>query len=90
MTLTADEAVDLLHDMVAIPSPSGNEQKLALFLQERLSGLGFAARIDGIGNVIADIGTGAGPTVMLLSHLDTVDRPIPVYRDMTGLVPAPK
>ncbi|WP_279581089.1 M20/M25/M40 family metallo-hydrolase [Fodinicola feengrottensis] len=78
-------ATDLLHEMVAIPSPSGGEQKLAEFLVNRLPELGFSARTDEVGNLIADIGTGTGPTIMLLSHLDTVDRPIPVYRDQHAI-----
>ena len=41
-----------------------------------MRGLGFACARDEVGNVIGDIGTGDGPTVMLLSHLDTVDRPL--------------
>ena len=44
--LTDDEAVELLHEMLAIPSPSGQEQDLAAFLAARLSKLGFAERID--------------------------------------------
>jgi len=81
--ITDDEAVELLYEMVAIPSPSGGEAKLAGYLCDRLAGLGFDSRIDEVGNVIADIGTGDGPTLMLLSHLDTVDGPIPAHRDRT-------
>jgi LysW-gamma-L-lysine carboxypeptidase len=86
MTINADAAADLLEQMVAIPSPSGGEQKLALFLRDQLADLGFAARLDEVGNLVADIGTGTGPTVLLLSHLDTVDRPIPVHRDGDGFL----
>ena len=74
---TDDEAVDLLHDMLTIGSPSGQEQELAGFLAARLAKLGFACRIDEVGNVIGEIGTGDGPTIMLLSHLDTADWPLP-------------
>ena len=66
---TDDEAVDLLHEMLTIGSPSGQEQELAGFLAARLAKLGFACRIDEVGNVIGEIGTGDGPTIMLLSHL---------------------
>jgi len=76
--LTDDEAVDLLHEMLTIASPSGQEQELAAFLAARLAKLGFAERIDEAGNVIGEIGTGDGPTIMLLSHLDTADWPLPV------------
>jgi len=84
MTLTDDCAVSVLHDMLAIPSSSGDEEKLARHVCKRLTELGFSARLDEVGNVIGDIGTGVGMTVMLLSHLDTVDRPIPVRRGSDG------
>jgi LysW-gamma-L-lysine carboxypeptidase len=73
-----DEAVELLHEILAIPSPSGQEQDLAAFLATRLGKLGFAERIDEAGNVIGEIGTGEGPTIMLLSHLDTAGERLPV------------
>lgn len=72
---------DLLHEMLAIPSLSGDEERLSRYLEDRMRGLGFAARRDEAGNVIGDIGAGDGPTIMLLSHLDTVGPPLPVYRD---------
>ncbi|MBC6461397.1 M20/M25/M40 family metallo-hydrolase [Actinomadura sp. HBU206391] len=81
MTLTDDTAVDLLSQLLTIHSPSGHEHRLAGFLEGALRELGFSAHLDEVGNVIGDIGTGAGPTIMFLSHLDTVDRPMPATRD---------
>ncbi|MEV5569736.1 M20/M25/M40 family metallo-hydrolase [Spirillospora sp. NPDC052269] len=78
--------VDLLYDMLAIPSPSGEEDELARFLEKAMNDLGLAARRDEAGNVIGDIGTGNGPVVMLLSHLDTVDRPLPARREADRLI----
>jgi [amino group carrier protein]-lysine/ornithine hydrolase len=75
--MTAPE-VELLYRMVQIPSPSGNEAELAGFLAEAAARLGMRATVDGVGNVVAVTGSGRGPTVLLLSHLDTVDDPIPV------------
>ncbi|WP_200842216.1 M20/M25/M40 family metallo-hydrolase [Actinomadura sp. K4S16] len=74
------DPVELLHAMLSIPSPSGREDELARYLEKVMNDLGMAARRDEAGNVIGDIGTGAGPVVMLLSHLDTVDRPLPARR----------
>ena len=82
---TDEDAVGLLHQMLDIPSPSGAEQDLAAFLAVALAKAGFDSRIDEVGNVIGDIGAGDGPTLMLLSHLDTVDRPLPVRRTATTL-----
>lgn len=78
--------VDLLFDMLAIPSPSGEEDELARFLEKSMNDLGLAARRDEAGNVIGDIGAGSGPVVMFLGHLDTVDRPLPARRDGDRLV----
>lgn len=80
-TLTDDEAVDLLREMLAIPSPSGQEHELAAFLAARLGKLGFTERLDEAGNVIGEIGTGQGPVIMLLSHLDTAGPPLPARAD---------
>lgn len=72
---------DLLHGMLEIPSLSGDEQRLARFLSEAMTGLGFRTHCDEAGNVIGDIGTGDGPVVMLLSHMDTVGPVLPVRRE---------
>jgi [amino group carrier protein]-lysine/ornithine hydrolase len=76
--LTDDEAAELLREMLAIPSPSGQEQELAAFLAGRAGKLGFTERLDEVGNLIAEIGTGDGPVIMLLSHLDTAAHQLPV------------
>jgi LysW-gamma-L-lysine carboxypeptidase len=75
--MTGQHAVELLYRMVAVGSPSGREQELADFLAARMTALGFRSRIDQAGNAIGEVGTGDGPTVVLLGHLDTVDDPIP-------------
>jgi LysW-gamma-L-lysine carboxypeptidase len=73
-------AVDLLLEMLGIPSPTGSEWRLAGALRERLTGLGFVADIDPAGNVVAEWGEGPHE-VMLLGHLDTVPGSIPVRRE---------
>jgi LysW-gamma-L-lysine carboxypeptidase len=72
---------DLLLSMLTIPSLSGKEGPLALHLERAMTAMGLTARRDEAGNVIGDIGTGQGPTVMLLSHLDTVAPALPARRD---------
>jgi len=62
---------DLLLEMLAIPSPTGREWRLAAALRDRLAGIGFEAEIDPAGSVVATWGDGARE-VMLLGHLDTV------------------
>ena len=56
-----------------IPAPPFMEQRRAEEFRRRLVSFGYPdARIDSIGNVIAEIGRGDGPTVMIAGHLDTV------------------
>ncbi len=69
--------IELLHRMVGIPSPSRQEAELAEFLVKAAYELGLQASVDEVGNLIAETGTGHGPAVLMLSHLDTVDDPIP-------------
>jgi LysW-gamma-L-lysine carboxypeptidase len=76
---------DLLYEMLAIPSLSGDEQRLAEFLTASMAGLGFRVRCDDVGNVIGDIGNGDGPVIMLLSHMDTVGPVLPARRDSQRL-----
>lgn len=78
-------AVDLLHRMLDVPSPSCSEARLARLLAETMQRLGFASRIDEAGNVIGEIGRGVGPTVLLASHLDTVPGHVPVRLEGTRL-----
>jgi LysW-gamma-L-lysine carboxypeptidase len=80
--ISEEYAVDLLRRMLAIPSPSYQEQELAEFLAQELNDLGFAARIDDAGNVIGQIGAdNASPAIMLLGHIDTVPGDIPLRTD---------
>ena len=56
-----------------IPAPPFKEQARAEEFRRRLIGFGYAnTRIDSEGNVIAEIGRGDGPTVLISGHLDTV------------------
>lgn len=73
--------VQLLQEMLQIYSPSGKEQKLAAFLQDKLVGFGFEnVRTDEAGNVYGEIGSGT-PTVLLCGHMDTVSGWIPVKKE---------
>ncbi|SCG69333.1 acetylornithine deacetylase [Micromonospora halophytica] len=67
--------------MLEIPSPSYQERDLAGFLADTMAQLGFQTHIDSVGNVIGVIDRGAGPTLMLLGHLDTVAGGPPVLSE---------
>lgn len=73
--------MELLQELLAIPSPSGGEGPLARFLAGAMAELGLDAHVDQAGNVVGRTGTGTGPSLLLLGHMDTVDRPRPVRRD---------
>jgi acetylornithine deacetylase/succinyl-diaminopimelate desuccinylase-like protein len=56
-----------------IPAPPFGEARRAAEYRRRLAALGLRARIDSIGNAIAERpGAGEGPTVVIAGHLDTV------------------
>lgn len=75
--VTETYAAGLLREMLEIPSPSYYERRLADYLAVAMANLGFQVHIDGIGNVIGVVERGAGPTLMLLGHLDTVPGRLP-------------
>jgi acetylornithine deacetylase/succinyl-diaminopimelate desuccinylase-like protein len=74
-TLKTDNAWTLAQQksICEIPAPPFKEAARAAEYKRRLDALGLRARIDAVGNVIAERpGTGKGPTIVLASHLDTV------------------
>ncbi|TMB68567.1 MAG: M20/M25/M40 family metallo-hydrolase, partial [Chloroflexi bacterium] len=75
-----ETGIELLEEMVSIPSPSTQERELGQWLVTRLRGMGFAAKRDEVGNVIAFWGSGPRK-VLLVGHMDTVPGFIPVRRE---------
>ncbi|TRO52740.1 M20/M25/M40 family metallo-hydrolase [Candidatus Bathyarchaeota archaeon] len=75
--MSNDYAVDLLTRMLNIYSPSGNEEKISVFLADEMTKLGFRVHRDQVGNVIGEIGEGS-PVVLLCGHIDTVEGEIPI------------
>lgn len=59
-------------DLVAIDSPSGEEEAVAVDIARRLSELGARVQRDAHGNLIAALG-GAGTPFLLSAHMDTVE-----------------
>jgi acetylornithine deacetylase len=64
--------IRLLTDLVAIPSVSGDEDRVASFVVETARGWGLAADRSDAGVAIEVPGRAAGPTFALVTHLDTV------------------
>jgi acetylornithine deacetylase/succinyl-diaminopimelate desuccinylase-like protein len=73
-TQKQDQLVALCQNLISIPSITGQEEKLALFIKEKMLGLGFdKAWIDDVGNVIGVVkGKKPGQKVLFDGHLDTV------------------
>jgi tripeptide aminopeptidase len=59
-------------DLVRIDSPSGQEQEVASFLQQKLTHLNFRTEIDQAGNLFA-ANSHPGNPVLINAHMDTVE-----------------
>ncbi len=75
-----NQAIALLHRLVAIPSLSLQESRATAWLVEQMAANGYiCAFVDDAGNAVGEIGPAdAARTVILLGHIDTVPGDIPV------------
>ena len=64
--------VELLRDLVAIPSVSGEEAEVAVFVEETARRWGLDVTRDAHGVRVELRGFDVGPTIVLVSHLDVV------------------
>jgi tripeptide aminopeptidase len=67
-----DRIVQAFLELVAIDSPSGDEEAIAAELTARLQALGLQASQDAHGNVLAAL-PGQGEPILLSAHMDTVE-----------------
>lgn len=72
--LVFEESIDLLGHIIKIPSTSGHEENVVAFLEERLNTY-FPKKVTRKDrNLIVDLGGHrTGPTILLCSHIDTVE-----------------
>lgn len=63
--------IETFVELASIPSPSGQEEKIAQVLIEKLGSLGFKVQKDVYGNIIAKL-DGFGNPIILCAHMDTV------------------
>ena len=69
--ISGNTAEQLLHDLVAIPSPSRREQEASQFLVDWMNEHGYnQAYVDEVGNAVGIIGEGERE-IVLLGHIDT-------------------
>ncbi len=76
----SQEFIQLLEDLVAIPSPSTQEAEASAYLRAWLAKQGFAAQIDEVGNAVGVKGSGP-QEIMLLGHIDTFPDHPPLRRE---------
>ncbi|MEM3526384.1 MAG: M20/M25/M40 family metallo-hydrolase, partial [Candidatus Jordarchaeaceae archaeon] len=74
------DPIEYFLKMLEIPSVSGKEHRFSVFLLESMKNLGYEVKQDEAGNVIGKIGEGR-PTLLLMSHIDTVPGEIPVREE---------
>ena len=70
--ITRDRIVQSFLELVAIDSPSGDEDAIAQELEQRLIALGLEASQDSHGNVLGRL-AGEGEPILLSAHMDTVE-----------------
>jgi len=75
--MSAVDPVDLLHTLVNIPSPSGQEGEASHRLVAWMDAHGFEAGVDEVGNAVGSRGRGPRQ-ILLLSHIDTFPGDLPV------------
>ncbi len=72
------ESVQLLKEMIAIPSPSFSEIKVCSHISKWLKDRGIEHRVEGCNIIAEHITDPSKPTLMLCAHIDTVT-PSPEY-----------
>lgn len=76
--IRVDRLVRTFLDLVAISSPSGNEDEIARELKARLSALDGIVIQDEHGNLVARWPNGAGEWQLLSAHMDTHEHATPI------------
>ena len=78
-----DRLCNTLIELLSLPSTSGHEEQVRIYLEQYLSTLGLSSSTDGSGNLIATL-AGVGKPLMLNAHMDRVPPGLghqPILRD---------
>lgn len=67
-------ALEILSELLSVPSPSGREERLAQLVRGRLEGMGYAAETDAAGNVMVRLpgSDPSAPLMVLAAHMDEI------------------
>jgi tripeptide aminopeptidase len=79
----ADELYRTILDIISLPSTSGHEELVRVYLQQQLQAYGLETQVDAMGNLIGTL-AGNGPALLLNAHMDRVPPGLghqPVLRD---------
>lgn len=74
------KTIELLRELLKIPSPSGEEKRIGLFLAKRLK-RNFRIKLQKIGNRFNILATKGGPKIIFAAHLDTVPGKLELKED---------
>jgi hypothetical protein len=74
MSETEKKFLSLLTELLAVPCPSGREEKAAAVVRSHLERMGYAHETDGAGNVIGRLAVQdfSAPSCILAAHLDEI------------------
>jgi endoglucanase len=74
MNVTTKEFMAILSDLLAIPSPSGREEKTREYIISKLEEIGFAHETDPAGNLLVRIDgwNSNGPMTIIAAHMDEI------------------
>ncbi len=78
------DVIMLTRDLLRIPSPSGNEKQVGVFLAKRLR-KSFKVKLQKVGNRFNILATKGKPRLLLTTHLDTVSKELPLREDKKWL-----
>ena len=67
-----DYALNVLEQIVNVPSPSGYAKEVSAFLVKELEGMGYAPKLTNKGGVTVDLGGPEGNALLLCCHVDTL------------------
>ncbi len=66
-----NEDIELLHELIDIPGPTGREERIQKFIQSQWKELGLTTTFDNIGNLYGSI-EGEGEHWAVVAHADTI------------------
>tara|TARA_B110000116_G_scaffold78510_1_gene68078 strand:+ start:782 stop:1870 length:1089 start_codon:yes stop_codon:yes gene_type:complete len=71
--ISRDRLTKTFCELVSIDSPSGEEEEVRLYIQNKLSEKGFEIYVDDYGNLIATSKKSSSNNIILSAHMDTVE-----------------